>query len=451
MKSSSTSIPRSASAVEGTMRFVPSLELNNVLSTNKASLFFTFSIGNRLTRMVAVSAGKEGVVHNHLKPDIPLRHTATGISEDHQKIWLAGPNTIYRFKNAITPRYDCDGRLFFQQSIRPIGNIYPLDLSFDKQGDGIFLTKNALFDGVGLLKKSAVVPLFTQENLNELLSPARPQEKFRIRGLALRDGIPRYLSCSISVDREGLEPLDLPHLGAIIDIVENRVLTQKVFAPLLPRWNKGQLWFFNTGNKTLAYICPDSDEPYSVLSYSGEPSALTFYHDILIMGTTIEPEGPDNMTESNLSFIELSTQKIMFVLKILGVATILKDCHVLPVEGFEFIQAAEPAYLTKICQKQRSIKTHYFSNEEGFDSGLKIKWNLEPHLKERNQKEREEDRASRIKYQASIGFWQRNKPSTEYVWAALLFWATALFAIMLGMGISLRENPESRCPSGKAL
>lgn len=210
-----------------------------------------------------------------------------------------------------------------------------------KGGLGGVIFVNTLFSCLATVsEKYSFLPLWQPPFISKLAA----EDRCHLNGLALRDGLPRYVTAVSQSDvadgwrdrrRDG---------GCVIDISSNQIILTGLSMPHSPRWYRNKLWLLNSG--TGEFGCADIErgvfEP--VAFCPGYMRGCAFSGDFAIVGLS-KPR--HNKTFSGLSLdenlrakdaeprcglvvIDLRSGDIVHSLRIEGVVEELYDVQVLP-------------------------------------------------------------------------------------------------------------------------
>ena len=105
-----------------------------------------------------------------------------------------------------------------------------------------------------------------------------------LNGLAVVDGVPRYVTVLAQTDTaQGWRELKGTS-GAIIDVTDNRVVTSGLSMPHSPRWYDGRLWVLESGKGTLATVDIATGEVTTIATVPGFTRGLAFIGPYALIG-----------------------------------------------------------------------------------------------------------------------------------------------------------------------
>ncbi|MBD1883304.1 TIGR03032 family protein [Microcoleus sp. FACHB-45] len=210
-----------------------------------------------------------------------------------------------------------------------------------KGGLGGVIFVNTLFSCLATVsEKYSFLPLWQPPFISKLAA----EDRCHLNGLALRDGLPRYVTAVSQSDVADGWRDRRPDGGCVIDISSNEIILTGLSMPHSPRWYRNKLWLLNSG--TGEFGCADIErgvfEP--VAFCPGYMRGCAFSGDFAIVGLS-KPR--HNKTFSGLSLddnlrakdadprcglvvIDLRNGDIVHSLRIEGVVEELYDVQVLP-------------------------------------------------------------------------------------------------------------------------
>lgn len=110
------------------------------------------------------------------------------------------------------------------------------------------------------------------------------EDRCHLNGLAVVDGVPRYVTVLAQTDTaQGWRELKGTS-GAIIDVTDNRVVTSGLSMPHSPRWYDGRLWVLESGKGTLATVDIATGEVTTIATLPGFTRGLTFIGPYALIG-----------------------------------------------------------------------------------------------------------------------------------------------------------------------
>ncbi|MCA9075352.1 MAG: TIGR03032 family protein [Planctomycetaceae bacterium] len=157
------------------------------------------------------------------------------------------------------------------------GHLDVHDMAVDKNGRLVFV--NTLFGCLATISDNAnFVPLWKPPFLSALV----PEDRCHLNGLAMKDGMPAYVTAVSESDvndgwrdrrRDG---------GCVIDVQQNEVVARGLSMPHSPRWYHEQLWVHNSGTGEFGKIDLSTGKFEPVAFCPGYLRGLSFQGDYAI-------------------------------------------------------------------------------------------------------------------------------------------------------------------------
>ena len=213
--------------------------------------------------------------------------------------------------------------------------------SLTKGGLGGVIFVNTLFSCLATVsEKYSFIPLWQPPFISKLAA----EDRCHLNGLALRDGLPRYVTAVSQSDVADGWRDRRPDGGCVIDISSNEIILSGLSMPHSPRWYRDKLWLLNSGTGEFGYADIERGVFEPVAFCPGYMRGCAFSGDFAIVGLS-KPR--HNKTFSGLSLddnlrakdaeprcglvvIDLRNGDIVHSLRIEGVVEELYDVQVLP-------------------------------------------------------------------------------------------------------------------------
>lgn len=251
-----------------------------------------------------------------------------GMAADHQRMMLGAMMEIVEFRNMPDvakrlqnpPRHDA---VYMARRAHITGHIDIHEMAWD--ADGAIWFVNTMFSCLCTLDtKSSFVPRWRPK----FVSHYAPEDRCHLNGLAMRNGIPRYVTALGETNvREGWRA-NKRDGGLIIDVTTNRVVTRGLSMPHSPRWYDNRLWVLESGRGALCTVDLKTGERTDVGRVPGFCRGLDFLGPIAFIGlsqlrgTTPFTDIPitDDNTErlSGVWAVHIHTGKTIAFLKFTG-------------------------------------------------------------------------------------------------------------------------------------
>jgi uncharacterized protein (TIGR03032 family) len=205
-----------------------------------------------------------------------------GLWTDGDVLWLSTLYQLYRFKNSLPTGANTEGydRLFVPQKSYMTADIDVHDIApVDSQAAPIFV--NTLFSCLATVSDDYSFKALWQPSF---ISELAPEDRCHLNGLALRDGLPAYVT-AISTTNVADGWRDHRHGGGVVmDVASNQVIAQGFSMPHSPRWAHDKLWVANSGAGEFGYIDMDTGKFEVVAFCPGYIRGVTIVGDYAVVG-----------------------------------------------------------------------------------------------------------------------------------------------------------------------
>ena len=211
-------------------------------------------------------------------------HRPMGMAADHQRMMLGAMMEIIEFRNMPDvakrlqnpPRHDA---VYMARRAHITGHIDIHEMAWD--GDGAIWFVNTMFSCLCTLDtKSSFVPRWRPK----FVSHYSPEDRCHLNGLAMRNGIPRYVTALGETNtREGWR-VNKRNGGLIIDVTTNRVVTRGLSMPHSPRWYDNRLWVLESGRGALCTVDLKTGDRTDVARVPGFCRGIDFIGPIAFIG-----------------------------------------------------------------------------------------------------------------------------------------------------------------------
>ncbi len=207
-----------------------------------------------------------------------------GMVADRNQLVLGARMEIARFRNvpAVAPKLQDPPRhdaVYMARGGHITGAIDIHELVLDGEGRVWFV--NTLFSCLCTLDEvSSFVPRWRPW----FVSHYSPEDRCHLNGLAVRDGVVRYVTALGESNEPGGWRVNKRDGGLLIDCVENRVIVRGLSMPHSPRWHDGKLWVLESGRGALVQVDPDTGEKTDVAFVPGFARGMDFLGPVAFIG-----------------------------------------------------------------------------------------------------------------------------------------------------------------------
>jgi uncharacterized protein (TIGR03032 family) len=207
-----------------------------------------------------------------------------GMAADQQRLMLGANLDIVEFRNMPDvarrmhdpPVHDA---VYMMRRVHLTGHIDIHEMAWD--ADGTIWFVNTLFSCLCTLDgRSSFVPRWRPK----FVSHYAPEDRCHLNGLAMRNGIPRYVTALGETNTHEGWRANKRNGGVLIDITTNRVITRGLSMPHSPRWYDNRLWVLESGRGALCTIDPKTGAKIDVARVPGFCRGIDFIGPIAFIG-----------------------------------------------------------------------------------------------------------------------------------------------------------------------
>lgn len=243
---------------------------------------------NGCVAMTTYQAGKVAMVGwNGAKVSIIMRdfERPMGMARDGDRLAVAMRDQVILFCNSkvLAPEYmpDQKGRydaLYLPRVGYSTSDCQMHDLAYGK--DGLWAV-NTRFNCLCTLSESySFVPSWQPKFVTEFA----PEDRCHLNGLALKDGVPKYVTALGETNAAGIWRENKAKGGIVIDIESDEIICRGLCMPHSPRWHNGKLWVLNSGVGELCILDVPSGKLTTVAKLPGFLRGLDFVGDYALIG-----------------------------------------------------------------------------------------------------------------------------------------------------------------------
>ena len=199
---------------------------------------------------------------------------AMGLCARPNRLYVGSLYQIWRLENVLSPgqfaNEDFD-RLYVPRNAQTIGDVDIHEVAVDRSGRLVFVnTKYSCLATVSPTQGFA--PIWKPSFISKLA----PEDRCHLNGLAMEDGLPRYVTAVSRSDVVGGWRTRRHEGGLVIDVQNDTVLTDRLSMPHSPRLHEGRLWALDSGRGYLIRIDRETGEKEDVAFCPGFLRGLTF-------------------------------------------------------------------------------------------------------------------------------------------------------------------------------
>jgi len=204
-----------------------------------------------------------------------------GLWGDGQTLYLSTLFQLWRFENSLGPKETYRGydRLYVPRVGWTTGDLDIHDIGVDRRGRPVFV--NTLFGCLATVsERHSFVPLWKAPFLSKLAA----EDRCHLNGLAMEEGVPRYVTV---VGRSDVADGWREHRaggGSVIDVQQNEGVLEELSMPHSPRLYRGKLWLLDSGRGQFGYVDLDRGVFEPVAFCAGYARELAFHGDYAVVG-----------------------------------------------------------------------------------------------------------------------------------------------------------------------
>ncbi len=178
-----------------------------------------------------------------LKPDGALEvfnrtfERCMGLAASSQTLWLSSLYQLWRFENLLEPGQHYQGydRVYVPQVAYTTGDVDIHDVAVDASGRPVFV--NTLFSCLATVSEThSFAPLWQPRFISKLAA----EDRCHLNGLAMQDGVPRYVT---AVSRSDVADGWRDHRrdgGIVIEVESGEIVASGLSMPHSPRLHQGR-------------------------------------------------------------------------------------------------------------------------------------------------------------------------------------------------------------------
>lgn len=193
------------------------------------------------------------------------------------ELWLlanAAP-LAYEYVEDEPGRYDA---LYLPRVRYLTGDLHAHDVAYGR--DGLWMVNTRFSCLARLSDEFSFEPVWRPPFVTDLV----PEDRCHLNGLALVDGVPKYVTALGTTDTPGGWRANKATGGVILDVDSGEPVVTGLCMPHSPRWHGGQLWALNSGTGELLLIDVKSGRRAVVCALPGYLRGLTFVGPYAVVG-----------------------------------------------------------------------------------------------------------------------------------------------------------------------
>lgn len=264
-----------------------------------------------------------------------------GLAADGNRLAIASLVQITAFTDAAGGVKTAEGydAVFVPQFASYTADVDAHDLAFGSSGDLVFA--NTLFS---CLAAASPTHSFRPVWRPPFISRLAAEDRCHLNGLAMRAGVPAYVTCVAETDVADGWRDHRAAGGVVVDVAANTIVCRGLSMPHSPRLHEGRLWVLNSGAGEVGTVDLDKGRFEALAFCPGYLRGLTFIGKYALVGLSEPRENKtfaglplqDRLAAANVEprcgiyVIDTSTGDIVHWLRIEGVVNELYDVLALP-------------------------------------------------------------------------------------------------------------------------
>ncbi len=275
---------------------MPSPEpLRSIHTSNIPEILDHFGISVMVTTYQAgrlvILRSQNGVLNTHFRSfDKPM-----GLAIDGNRLAVGASTSIWEFHNlpAVCPKVDAKSNLdssvnqrhdacFLPRTTHWTGDIQIHEMAW--VGTGLDADLWAVNTRFSCLCRRSDVYCFEPVWRPPFIESYIPGDCCHLNGLAMRDGIVRYVTALGDTNQPDGWRANKRDGGILMDVQSNQIVARGLSMPHSPRWYRDRLWVLQSGVGGLGMIEPKTGEYQPVATLPGFTRGLSFVGPLAFIG-----------------------------------------------------------------------------------------------------------------------------------------------------------------------
>ncbi len=206
-----------------------------------------------------------------------------GLAVDENRIFVGAARSVHEYRNipAVAARLDppnVNDAVYLLRNVHVTGHVDIHEMAFTR--DECWYV-NTLFSCLCTLdNEHSFVPRWKPR----FISGYAPEDRCHLNGLAMGDGLPRFLTAlGRSNEKEGWRA-NKRSGGILLDYASGEIVASGLSMPHSPRLHRGRLWVLESGRGALSTVDPNSGRVETVVQLPGFTRGLDFVGPIAFVG-----------------------------------------------------------------------------------------------------------------------------------------------------------------------
>jgi uncharacterized protein (TIGR03032 family) len=207
-----------------------------------------------------------------------------GVAVNGNSLFLAGVHNILRFDNIVPSGQTLEGHdaVFAPQVSWYTGDVFAHDVGILPNDRPVFV--NTLFSCLATVDEATSFrPLWWPR----FISALRPEDRCHLNGLAMEDGVPRYVTAAGTTDTARGWRENRVGKGCVIDVGSGEIVATGLTMPHSPRLHEGRLYVANAGTGEVGTIDPASGRFDAIAFCPGFVRGIAFAGGHMLAGLSL--------------------------------------------------------------------------------------------------------------------------------------------------------------------
>jgi uncharacterized protein (TIGR03032 family) len=274
--------PQQAAAQNEQTQISVSRGFGNWMAQNRCSLAFTSYQTGKLF-LVGLTQDRKVSFHQQ------NYQRAMGVYAQSDRLYVGSLFQIWRLENVLQPNERANqtfDRLFVPRNAQTVGDVDVHELGVDRAGRIIFV--NTKFSCLATVsQKYGFRPVWKPPFISKLAA----EDRCHLNGLAMENGLPRYVTAVSRSDVLNGWRERRHEGGVLIDVQNDRIVTDSLSMPHSPRVHNGQVYALDSGRGHLIRIDPQTGKKEDIAFCPGFLRGLTIHNGFAIVTSSLPRDG----------------------------------------------------------------------------------------------------------------------------------------------------------------
>lgn len=252
----------------------------NTLPNILAQLGISLAVSTYQAGKVIFVRHDNGVINTHFRNfGKPM-----GITADMARLTVGGQNTVWTYRNlpAVAQKLEPAGKhdaCYLPRQIHVTGDIDIHELNYARNGE-LWLVNTRFCTLCTLDPDHSFNPRWRPPFVTALA----PQDRCHLNGLAIVDGVPRYVTALGETDTPGGWRENKRNGGILMEVTSNEILLRGLAMPHSPRMYQNKLWLLESGQGSLAWVDLETRTLHTVCQLPGFTRGISFIGPLAFIG-----------------------------------------------------------------------------------------------------------------------------------------------------------------------